>query len=175
MLRRGHLPSPTLLVRLTDGRLKLNASLGSINEAREHLGRLRNEYGPAEVALWISRETIGGAVRVAVENLDLRYGGASSTAHRVEVPTPMPRDSKTRGNGENGEKSLAVQAENLRDNGPVWPRHAFAGAGSARRSTGLSASSKKAAIREASLGMTTGWLPNVESSLLPSGARSWSV
>jgi len=88
MVRRGHLPSQTLLVRLSDGRLKLNAFLSGISEARERLVRLRNEYGPVEVALWVSAEAAGGEVRVAVENLNSNDRGGSSPVRGVEALMP---------------------------------------------------------------------------------------
>ena len=143
MVRQGHLPSSLLAVRLTDGRIRLNALVRNPREARDALTTLCNEHGPAEIALWISAVREGAAVRLAVESLAGAAHTAGSTVCRLEMP-------------------LAAAG------------HTFAGEGSGR-SAGFSASSRKRAMREASLGITTGWLPNVELSLLPSGARSWSV
>jgi hypothetical protein len=55
------------------------------------------------------------------------------------------------------------------------PQAFAAGEGSAGCSDDRSASSRKRAIREASFGMTTGRLPKVDWSWLPSGARSSPV
>lgn len=139
MVWRGHLPTSLLLVHLTDGRVKLDASIGDLREARDRLRRVCNEYGPARIALWISVEREGTAVHLAVERLT---GAPRKVAGGSWLP---PR-----------------------------PQAFTAGEGSAC-SIDFSASSKNFAMREASLGITTGWLPKVDSIWLPSGARSWPV
>jgi len=139
MVRRGHLPTSLLLVHLTDGRVKLDASPENLSEARDRLCRIRNEYGPARIALWISVEREGAAVHLAVEGLT---GSSDKVATGLWTP---------------------------------WPQAFAAGDGSAACSRAFSASSRKRAMRDASLGITTGSLPKVDSSWLPSGARNWPV
>jgi len=140
MVWRGHLPTSLLLVHLTDSRLKLDASIRDLGEAKDRLSRVCNEYGPARIALWISVERVGPAVHLGVERL---------TGAPLKVATSLR----------------------------LAPRpHTFAaGEGSAGCSSDFSAAAKNRAMREASLGMTTGWLPKVDSIWLPSGARSWPV
>jgi len=140
MVQRGHLPTSLLLVQLTDGRVRLDVSIADLREARDRLGRVCNEYGPARIALWISVEREGSAVHLAVERL-------TGAAHKVETGlwlTPPPQTFA-------------------------------AGEGSAGCCDDLSASSRNCAIREASFGITTGRLPKVDWSWLPSGARSSPV
>lgn len=69
MLRRDHLPTPTLLVRLTDGRIRLNTTPRNADEARHYLVRLCNEYGPAQAAFWISVDSHWDGIHLAVESL----------------------------------------------------------------------------------------------------------
>ena len=95
MVGRGHLPSQALLVRLTDGRVRVHAPLEGRSEAEEHLGRLRNEYGPADIALWISVEPAGPQIQLAVQNLMAPWGVRSQRAASRLVsthgePTPGP-------------------------------------------------------------------------------------
>lgn len=146
MVRRGHLPSSVLLVSLTDGRIRLHASVENRREARDCLSRIRNEYGPVRRALWISVERRGSMVELAVEPLISLPGAGCPRAYRAEASLDA--------------RDCVVQA--------------FAGEGSAV-TVDRSASFKYSAMREGSLGMTTGWLPNVDPISLPSGARSWLV
>lgn len=145
MVWRGHLPSPVLLVRLTDGRIRLHYALDSRAEASVELRRICNECGPARTALWVSVALDGAAVQLAVEPLMPLAGGKPSQAYRVEARL-----------------------------GGGFPQ-ALAGEVSTGAGVVFSASSRNRAMREASLGMTTGLLPNLDSILLSSGARSWSV
>lgn len=146
MVRRGHVPSSMLLVSLTDGRIRLNASVGDRSEATGCLLQIRNEYGPVRRALWISVERRGPVVQLGVEPL-------------VSPPgTELPQ---------------ALQAA-ARIGARVGAAHAFAGEGSAV-TVDFSVASRYSAMRDGSLGITTGWLPNVDSISPPSGARSWLV
>jgi hypothetical protein len=154
MVRRGHLPSSALVVRLTDGRVRLNYSVENREQARDGLRRICNEYGPARTALWVSVERQGTAVQLAVETLKPVIGGAAATVLRAESYLDWQPAS---------ECVSRCTSQTL------------AGAGSTGFPADFSASSRNRAMREASLGITTGWLPNVDSMLLPSGARSWPV
>ena len=70
MFLAGHRPSPALLVRLTDGRVRLLAGENS----RDALVRVQNEFGPAARAFEVgSRETAEG-VLLFVDDL-VRGGG----------------------------------------------------------------------------------------------------
>lgn len=161
MVRRGHLPSSTLLVRLTDGRVRLHYSLQNRGEASDCLRRIRNEYGPVGTALWVSVAQEGTNVQLAIEELTPEPGGRMppirSAETRLEAMPCLP-----------GQVSHSDALPNGRC-------QTFAGDGSTGRTSDFSASSKNFAMREASLGINTGWLPNVDSMLLPSGARSWLV
>ncbi len=146
MVRRGHLPSSALVVTLTDARIRVNASVENRTEALERLLEIRNEYGPVRRALWISVERRGPIVRLGVEPLVSTSG--------AELPQAFQAEARI------GSRDGAAQA--------------FAGEGSAV-TVDFSVSSRYSAMRDASLGITTGWLPNVDSISLPSGARSWLV
>ena len=69
MTLRGHRPSGFLLVRLTDGRVKLVHTPEGADQAREEAGRIRNEYGPLELALSVSVDGGDSGVRLAVDDL----------------------------------------------------------------------------------------------------------
>jgi hypothetical protein len=154
MVRRGHLPSSALVVCLTDGRVRLHCSVQDREQARNCLRRICNEYGPARTALWVSVERQGTAVQLAVETLTAAISGAAATVLRAESHLDCQSASE------------CVS--------PCTPQ-TLAGAGSTGVPADFSASSRKRAMREASLGITTGWLPKVDSILMSPGARSWSV
>jgi hypothetical protein len=149
MVQAGYLPTSLLLVQLTDGRVRLDASIDGVPEAGDRLRRICNEYGPARIALWISVERAGTAVQLAIERL-------TGSPHRVAADQTWSALGSARG------KPRKAQAF-------------AAGEGSKRCSSDFPASSKNLAMREASLGITTGRLPKVDSSWRPSGARSSPV
>ncbi len=66
MTSRGYQPSAFLLVRLTDGRVKLVHTPEGTDQAREEANRIRNEYGPLALAFSVSanREDTGFALAV---------------------------------------------------------------------------------------------------------------
>ncbi len=72
MIRRKHRPSSCLLVRLTDGRVKIVASPEGSRGAREEALRIRNEYGPLQMAFSIEVTDSPGGPRFIVENLAAR-------------------------------------------------------------------------------------------------------
>jgi hypothetical protein len=148
MVRRGYLPTSLLLVQLTDGRVKLDASIEDAGQARDRLRRMGNEFGPARTALWISVERAGPAVQLAVESLT---GPPQRIATGLECGAPAVTG-----------KSAGLQV-------------LAAGEGSKDGSGDGAASSRKRAMRAASFGITTGWLPKVDSSWRPPGARSSPV
>jgi hypothetical protein len=76
MVSRNHRPSSCLLVRLTDGRVKMVASPDGSRQAREEALRIRNECGPFSVAFSIEVEDGPAGVRFVIENLG-RQGPAS--------------------------------------------------------------------------------------------------
>jgi hypothetical protein len=131
MVRGGHLPSSLLLVQLTDGRVRLDASPRSLVEARDRLGRMSNEYGPVRAAFWISVQRDGPAVRLAVETL-------GSPPRQVETSVSVDHTFGAEPNGPQSAYALVT------------------GDGSAGCTIDFSASSKKRAMLEASLGITTG-------------------
>ncbi len=146
MLRAGHEPSPYLLMRLTDGRVRAVRLAGQ--DAAPALTQTQNEYGPASFAFQVGVE-IGvdhsaSQLRAEVRNL-LRQGPAV-------VEQEMIRD---------GAEARPIGA-------PRWLTQPEAPSQSA-------VESRNAVIFAASLGMTTGGLPNVDLSLLPSGASSCPV
>lgn len=131
MVRRGHLPSPLLLVQLTDGRVRLDASPENFGEARDRLRRIGNEYGPARVAFWISVVCDGPAVRLAVESL-------------LDPPRKMAAD---------------VVIDRAAAAPPAWlptPYPLATGDGSVAGADRFSASSRNLAILAGSFGITTG-------------------
>ncbi len=94
MVHRNHLPSSCLLLRLTDGRVKIVASPEGSRQAREEALRIRNEYGPLSVAFSIEIEDGPHGVRLTVENLGQR-GPARMEQHcgapcRQVAPEPTP-------------------------------------------------------------------------------------
>jgi len=94
MVRRNHRPSSCLLLRLTDGRVKIVASPGGLRQAREEALRVRNEYGPLSLAFSIEIEDDPQGVRLTIENLGQR-GPARMEQHcgapwRQAVPSPTP-------------------------------------------------------------------------------------
>lgn len=131
MVRGGHLPSSLLLVQLTDGRVRLDAAPGNLGEAKDRLGQMGNEYGPARAAFWISVERAGPEVRLAVETLCGSPGNVAASVCVDHACGATP--------------------------GRTWSPYLLAtGDGSASCSTRSPASSKKRAMREASFGITTG-------------------
>ena len=69
MTLRGYRPTGFLLVRLTDGRVKLVHTPEGADQAREEASRIRNEYGPLELALSVSVDRGDSGVRLAVDDL----------------------------------------------------------------------------------------------------------
>ena len=69
MIRQGHRPSSFLLLRLTDGRIKMIRSRGGSEQAGEDLRRITNEYGPAGTAFRVWTEEDGGELVACVENV----------------------------------------------------------------------------------------------------------
>ena len=69
MSLRGHRPSAFLLVRLTDGRVKLVHTPEGTDQAREEATRIRNEYGPLELALSVSVDRGDSGAQLAVDDL----------------------------------------------------------------------------------------------------------
>ena len=69
MTLRGYRPTGLLLVRLTDGRVKLVHTPEGADQAREEASRIRNEYGPLELALSVSVDRGDSGVRLAVDDL----------------------------------------------------------------------------------------------------------
>ncbi len=51
MMARGHRPGSFLVARLTDGRIKLSRLDGRTEDVEARLARLRNEYGPVNLAV----------------------------------------------------------------------------------------------------------------------------
>jgi hypothetical protein len=94
MVSRNHRPSSCLLVRLTDGRVKMVASPGGSRQAREEALRIRNEYGPLSVAFSIEVADGPHGVRLTVENLDrrgpVRMEQHCGSACRQVAPKPTP-------------------------------------------------------------------------------------
>jgi len=66
MIGHGHRPSSFLLVRLTDGRIKMVQSGGGAEQAGDDLRRITNEYGPVGRAfrVWTEAEGVGLVARV---------------------------------------------------------------------------------------------------------------
>ena len=144
MLRAGHEPSPYLLMRLTDGRVKAVRLAEERHAAATALRQTENEYGPPSLALQVGVDQAGNLVRAEVRNL-LRQGPA------------------------------AVEQELICDGAEARPIGARRWLTQAEEPPQSAVESRNAAIFAASLGMTTGRLPNVDSSLLPSGASSCPV
>ena len=69
MIRQGHRPSSFLLLRLTDGRIKMVQSRGGSEQASEDLQRITNEYGPVGAAFRVWTEKEGGELVACVENV----------------------------------------------------------------------------------------------------------
>ena len=69
MIRQGHRPSSFLLLRLTDGRIKMVQSRGGSEQASEDLQRITNEYGPVGAAFRVWTEEEGGELVACVENV----------------------------------------------------------------------------------------------------------
>ena len=82
MVSRNHRPSSCLLLRLTDGRVRIVASPDGLRQAREETLRIRNEYGPLSVAFSIEVTDGPSGVRFVVENLCRRHGDS----HQVSSP-----------------------------------------------------------------------------------------
>ncbi len=154
MLGAGHLPSSYLLIRLTDGRVKVFRTAAGRQAAAQALGEIQNEFGPVGFAFEVSVERLAGEgpgwegppsrVRASVKNL-LRCG-----------PAGMEQDLLR-----HGAEARAIGT-------PRWLTRA-------EEAPQSEVESRNAVIFAASLGMTTGRLPNVDSSLPPSGASSSPV
>lgn len=144
MLRAGHKPSPYLLIRLTDGRVKAVSLAESGHEAARVLRQTENEYGRASLAFQVGVDQADAHVRAEVRNLLIRGPAA--------VEQELVFDG--------AKATLVGEARWLKQ--PEAPHQSVA-------------EPRNASIFAASLGMTTGRLPNVDSSLLPSGASSWPV
>ncbi len=148
MLRAGHEPSPYLLMRLTDGRVKAVRLAEERHAAATTLRQTENESGPASRAFQVGVDQAGTRlktkVRAEVRNL-LRQGPA------------------------------AVEQELICDGAEARPIGAPRWLTQAEEPPQSAVESRNAAIFAASLGMTTGRLPNVDLSLLPSGASSCPV
>ncbi len=69
MIGQGHRPASFLLLRLTDGRIKMVSSDGGSEQAREDLRRITNEYGPAGAAFRVWTEQEGGELVACVDDL----------------------------------------------------------------------------------------------------------
>ena len=69
MTSRGYQPSAFPLVRLTDGRVKLVHTPQGADQAREEANRIRNEYGPLELALSVSVNRGDSGSQLAVDDL----------------------------------------------------------------------------------------------------------
>ena len=69
MTLRGYQPSAFLLVRLTDGRVKLVHTPLGANQAREEASRIRNEYGPLALAISVSANLEDGRFALVVDDL----------------------------------------------------------------------------------------------------------
>ncbi len=146
MVRAGHEPSPYLLMRLTDGRVKAVRLVGQ--DAAASLMQTENEYGPASFAFQVG-------VEVGVDH--------SASHVRAEV-----RNLRKQGPAAVEQELIRDEAKARRIGAPRWLPQPD-------RPPQSAVESRNAAIFAASLGMTTGRLPNVDSSLLPSGASSCPV
>jgi len=92
MLARDHRPTSFLLIRLTDGRVRAVATPEGIHQARQAANRIRNEYGPASVALSITVDDQHGGTFLAVE--DVGHGDpAIITRLRRDCSIPNEFDS----------------------------------------------------------------------------------
>ena len=69
MTLRGYQPSAFLLVRLTDGRVKLVHTPRGADQAREEASRIRNEYGPLALAFSVSANREDAGFALAVDDL----------------------------------------------------------------------------------------------------------
>ena len=69
MIGQGHRPASFLLLRLTDGRIKMVSSDGGSEQAREDLRRITNEYGPAGAAFRVWTEQEGGELVACMDEL----------------------------------------------------------------------------------------------------------
>ena len=69
MTLRGYQPSAFLLVRLTDGRVKLVHTPEGADQAREEASRIRNEYGPLALAFSVSANREDAGFALAVDDL----------------------------------------------------------------------------------------------------------
>ena len=152
MLRAGHLPSSYLLIRLTDGRVKAFRTAAGRQAATQALREIQNEFGP-----------VGLAFKVSVERLAV--GGWEGPLPRVRAGV---RNLLRRGPAGIEQDLLCQGAEARAIGTPRWLTRA-------EEAPQSEAESRNAAIFAASLGMTTGRLPNVDSSLPPSGASSSPV
>jgi hypothetical protein len=116
MASRNHRPSSCLLVRLTDGRVKMVASPEGTHQAREEALRIRNEHGPFSAAFSIEVTDCPGGIRFVIENLGRRgparmehqcgFAGKESRAGGCEkmwtVPSAEPDFSERRHSLERG-------------------------------------------------------------------------
>lgn len=93
MLRQGHRPSSFLLVRLTDGRIKIIQSESGAEQAAEDLRRITNEYGPVGTAFRVWTEEESGELLARV---DCIADSREAVAGRPRVPISDPSDRTCR-------------------------------------------------------------------------------
>ena len=79
MMARGHRPGSFLVARLTDGRIKLSRLDGRAEDAAARLARLRNEYGPVNLAVVVEVLFSKGQWNIRVEE-------AGSPAGQSDLP-----------------------------------------------------------------------------------------
>jgi len=87
MLRQGHRPCSFLLVRLTDGRIKMVHSEGGSKQTEEDLRRITNEHGPVGTAFRIWTEEDGAELVACVENI---AGSREAIVGQAPVPSGSP-------------------------------------------------------------------------------------
>ena len=93
MIGQGHRPVSLLLLRLTDGRIKMVSSDGGSKQAREDLRRITNEYGPAGAAFRVWTEQKGGELVACVDELT---GSGYRAADACAKPQSVARTSRNR-------------------------------------------------------------------------------
>ena len=152
MLRAGHVPSSYLLIRLTDGRGKAFRTAAGRQAEAQVLREIQNEFGP-----------VGFAFEVGVERLAVEGWEGQPAQVRAGV-----RNLLRRGPAGIEQDLLRHGAEARAIGTPRWLTRA-------EEAPQSEVESRNAAIFAASLGITTGRLANVDSSLPPSGASSSPV
>lgn len=82
----GSPAEPAVLVRLTDGRVRIVSGVDSTEEARHHVERLRNEFGVLERAFYSHTEPAAGGVLLCVDSF--ADGASKRVAQKCnELPT----------------------------------------------------------------------------------------